>query len=50
MAMPAEDVEPFDSEDSDTQNDETIIMDNGSIRTFNSDKFRVPTFVRKQID
>jgi cell division protein FtsZ len=32
------------------EDDETIIMDNGSIRSFNSDKFRVPTFVRKQID
>jgi len=50
MAMPAREVEPFESEDSEAQEDETIIMDNGSIRTFNSDKFRVPTFVRKQID
>jgi hypothetical protein len=32
------------------EEEETIIMDNGSIRSFNSDKFRVPTFVRKQID
>ena len=30
--------------------DETIIMDNGSIRSLNTDRFRVPTFVRKQID
>ncbi len=30
--------------------DETVVMDNGSIRSFNSDRFRVPTFVRKQID
>jgi cell division protein FtsZ len=50
MAMPAREVETFKPEDSETQEDETIIMDNGSIRTFNSDKFRVPTFVRKQID
>lgn len=34
----------------DTDEDEAIVMDNGSIRTFNSDRFRVPTFVRKQID
>jgi cell division protein FtsZ len=45
-----EDVRPFDTDDDETQEDETIIMDNGSIRTFNSDRFRVPTFVRKQID
>jgi cell division protein FtsZ len=32
------------------EEEETIVMDNGSIRSFNSDKFRVPTFVRKQID
>jgi len=50
MAMPAREVETFELEDSESQGDETIIMDNGSIRTFNSDKFRVPTFVRKQID
>ncbi len=36
--------------DDQSDDDETIIMDNGSIRSFNSDKFRVPTFVRKQID
>jgi len=33
-----------------TDDDESIIMDNGSIRSFNTDNFRVPTFVRKQID
>jgi len=43
---PVQDAAPDDS----TGDDETIIMDNGSIRSFNSDKFRVPTFVRKQID
>ena len=32
------------------EEDETIVMDNGSIRSFNTDNFRVPTFVRKQID
>ena len=50
MTVPAREVETFESEDVETEEDETIIMDNGSIRTFNSDKFRVPTFVRKQID
>lgn len=30
--------------------DDAIVMDNGSIRSFNTDNFRVPTFVRKQID
>jgi len=30
--------------------EETVETDNGSIRTFNTDRFRVPTFVRKQID
>jgi cell division protein FtsZ len=30
--------------------EKTITMDNGSIRSFNSDNFRVPTFVRKQMD
>jgi cell division protein FtsZ len=34
----------------DGEEDETIVMDNGSIRSFSSDRFRVPTFVRKQID
>jgi hypothetical protein len=39
-----------ESTDDQIEEDETVIMDNGSIRSFNSDKFRVPTFVRKQID
>jgi cell division protein FtsZ len=30
--------------------EETVETDNGSIRSFNTDRFRVPTFVRKQID
>ena len=30
--------------------EENVMMDNGSIRSFNSDNFRVPTFVRKQMD
>lgn len=38
------------SADGSEEEDETIVMDNGSIRSFNSDRFRVPTFVRKQID
>jgi len=32
------------------ESEETVVIDNGSIRSFNSDKFRVPTFVRKQMD
>lgn len=52
-------LEPFSDEiddrmpmtdDPDPEGEETVIMDNGSIRSFNSDRFRVPTFVRKQID
>jgi len=30
--------------------DQPVIMDNGSIRSFNTEAFRVPTFVRKQMD
>ena len=30
--------------------DETIFADGGSIRSFNTDRFRIPTFVRKQMD
>jgi len=30
--------------------DDGVSMDNGSIRSFNTDNFRTPTFVRKQID
>ncbi len=36
-------------EDPETE-DEPVIMDNGSIRSFNPEVFRVPTFVRKQMD
>jgi len=36
--------------DDQLDDDEAIMMDNGSIRSVNTDKFRVPTFVRKQID
>ena len=36
--------------DDQSDDDDTISMDNGSIRSVNTDKFRVPTFVRKQID
>jgi cell division protein FtsZ len=32
------------------EDDDSVIMDNGSIRSFNTDNFRTPTFVRKQID
>jgi len=32
------------------ETEETVVIDNGSIRSFSSDKFRVPTFVRKQMD
>jgi hypothetical protein len=40
----------IDEVNGETDEDATIVMGNGSIRTFNSDRFRVPTFVRKQID
>jgi len=32
------------------EQEETILFDNGSIRTFNTDRLRIPTFVRKQMD
>jgi cell division protein FtsZ len=32
------------------EEEETVVIDNGSIRSFNTDNFRVPTFVRKQMD
>jgi cell division protein FtsZ len=32
------------------EKEETVVIDNGSIRSFNTDNFRVPTFVRKQLD
>jgi len=32
------------------EEDETIVIENGSIRSYNSDNYRVPTFVRKQMD
>ncbi len=38
-----------DSHD-DAEDTDPIVMDNGSIRSFDSDRLRVPTFVRKQID
>jgi len=43
---------PFDAAGapSEEAEDETIVVDNGSIQSFNTDHFRVPTFVRKQID
>jgi cell division protein FtsZ len=39
----------FANEPGETE-DEPVIMDNGSIRSFNPEVFRVPTFVRKQMD
>jgi cell division protein FtsZ len=30
--------------------EETVVIDNGSIRSSDSDNFRIPTFVRKQMD
>lgn len=36
--------------DESEESDEPVIMDNGSIRSFNPEVFRVPTFVRKQMD
>ncbi len=32
------------------EEEETVVIDNGSIRSFNTDNFKVPTFVRKQLD
>ncbi len=32
------------------EREETVVVDNGSIRSFNSANFRIPTFVRKQMD
>ena len=32
------------------EKEETIFLESGSIRTFNTDRFRIPTFVRKQMD
>ncbi|MDH3214743.1 MAG: cell division protein FtsZ [Candidatus Krumholzibacteria bacterium] len=32
------------------EKEETVVTDSGSIRTFNKDDFRIPTFVRKQMD
>jgi hypothetical protein len=46
-AAAASPVEPEPVADVD---DETVVMDNGSIRSFNTDGFRIPTFVRKQMD
>lgn len=41
------DLEPARTEE---ENEETVVFDNGSIRSFNTDSFRVPTFVRKPMD
>jgi cell division protein FtsZ len=30
--------------------EEAVVIDNGSIRSFNTDNFKIPTFVRKQLD
>lgn len=39
------------SEEEETEeSEETFVTDSGSIRSFNSDKYKVPTFVRKQMD
>jgi len=32
------------------EKEEEIFLESGSIRTFNTDRFRIPTFVRKQMD
>lgn len=32
------------------EQEETVVIENGSIRSFSSDNFRTPTFVRKQLD
>jgi cell division protein FtsZ len=34
----------------DSVEEETIVIDTGSIRTFNTDNYKAPTFVRKQVD
>jgi cell division protein FtsZ len=38
------------TEETPEETEETVVIDNGSIRSFNSDNFKVPTFVRKQMD
>jgi cell division protein FtsZ len=42
--------EPSGEVEEKEETEETVVIDNGSIRSFNTDKFRVPTFVRKQMD
>jgi cell division protein FtsZ len=42
--------EPVAEEKTKKEEEETVVIDNGSIRSFNSDNFRIPTFVRKQMD
>jgi cell division protein FtsZ len=42
--------EPSKEIEEEEESEETVVIDNGSIRSFNTDKFRVPTFVRKQMD
>jgi cell division protein FtsZ len=32
------------------ETEEAVVIEDGAIRSFNTDKFRVPTFVRKQMD
>ena len=46
VELNSEKPEPAESE----EKEETVVIDNGSIRTINADTFRVPTFVRKQLD
>ncbi|UCG51884.1 MAG: cell division protein FtsZ [Candidatus Latescibacterota bacterium] len=46
---PVEETIELDRE-SPEEEEETVVIDNGSIRSFNTDNFRIPTFVRKQMD
>jgi cell division protein FtsZ len=52
QARPAPEPEPVakEPEVEEEAPEETVVTDSGSIRSFNSDKYKVPTFVRKQMD
>ena len=46
----AKEPERVSEKDQEKVKEETIFADGGSIRSFNTDRFRIPTFVRKQMD
>jgi cell division protein FtsZ len=46
----AKEKEKVSEKDLEKAREETIFADGGSIRSFNTDRFRIPTFVRKQMD